>query len=156
MVDVLQLIKQHNRNRLEELERAILQVDQPKFLQAWENYGRQLRAQLMLEREYLYPEIGAVAKAAQATITYLDANLTQTESLANEMSEAAGQDDNGRKGLILSELKKLSEKYIERQEDKLIPLIRQSLSTDEREELSQVFQDALEEFFRAEQVECAV
>lgn len=155
-MDVLQLIKQYNRDNLAQLGLVAQELGTTNFKSFWQKYRRQLLAQVMIEREYLYPEVAVVSKTAQTTIAQLEVNLTQLEQLVQELDTDLADPSRSEHERIAERLTSLVRSHIEKQEEKLIPLIRQSMSTEEREELSQVFQDALEDFMNSERMECAV
>jgi len=155
-MDVLQLIKQYNRDNLAQLGLVSQEIGTANFKTFWQQYRRQLLAQVMIEREYLYPEVAVVSKTAQATIAQLEANLVQLVKLVKQLDAALVEANLSEYQGIAEQLGLLVQGHVAKQEDKLIPLIRQSMSTEEREELSQVFQDALEDFLNSERMECAV
>ncbi|MFW7378134.1 MAG: hemerythrin domain-containing protein [Oligoflexus sp.] len=155
-MDVLQLIKQYNRDNLAQLGLVAQELGTTNFKSFWQKYRRQLLAQIMIEREYLYPEVAVVSKTAQTTIAQLEANLVQLEQLVQELDAALADSNHNAHQILAERLTCLVRGHVEKQEEKLIPLIRQSMSTEEREELSQVFQDALEDFMNSERMECAV
>lgn len=155
-MDVLQLIKQYNRDNLAQSDLLAQELATEKFTDFWQRYRRQLLAQVMIEREYLYPEVIAVAKGAASTIAQLEANLACMVRLTADLDQAMLGQDEAKRRELAEQLIELVRRHVEKQEDKLIPLIRQSMSTEEREELSQVFQDALEDYINSERMECAV
>jgi hypothetical protein len=151
-MDVLQFMKEVNRQSLE-LTRDALAVRQgSRSVELMAKLKRQLKGQILLERDYLYPEVAAATPASGNLLTRLETSLNSLEGRVNQWLAASSADDNR----YLTGLHDALGSHIGLQESKLMPQIRQALSTEEREELSQVFQDAYEDYLSSEPIGCAV
>lgn len=132
-MELLELLKRAHRQVTTGLDQLANSVDgQPAF----ENLQAVIREQLRVERDYIFAEVSDGSRATTNTLKALEAQQsTILEKL--DLSEVTPES--------LMNLKQLILKYFAAVQDRLLPLVRQLLSTSEREELAQVVADALEE-----------
>lgn len=140
-MDVLQLLKNELKERQSDVSAFI---DGPSAHQNWSQIARHLKAHLTLELEYLLPELAAVSPKQDAALQRLETDLVglrmQLDSLGLDLNPEtvkvmAFRDALTRHGQLI--------------EDRILPLMRQRISTADREELYDALQDAKQDIIRS-------
>jgi hypothetical protein len=139
-MDVLQLLK----NELKERQNEVGAFMEGSSLQEWPQTARHLKAHLTLELEYLLPELAAVSPKHDTALQRLEADLMALRLHLNRM----GLDQNPSPASVL-ELRDALDRHVFLIEDRILPLMRQRISTADREELYDALQDAKQDIIRA-------
>lgn len=145
-MDILQLIKATNKEILDRLNSVAEAYDtdpQGEFLCKWANLYSFVHMQLKIKSEYLYPEVSVISPHLAKKSQQLELSLDQLRGLLESQSQNISVGD---KKVDLKLLNQVFVQHFETEESGLIPGMRQKMSTEEREELSQVFQDAVDEW----------
>lgn len=143
-MDVLQYLKADHeaiRTALEQLGRAeAVKLRRTQL----DELAKQIQIHLVLERDYLYPEIAGLFVGAEAQI---DAGLAQAavivkrlKSLQKIVETSATAQDGWVKRF--QELRDAVHKHFDNEEQLLLPKLRIAIRTEDREDLGQVFLDA--------------
>lgn len=135
-MELLELLKRAHRQVLGRLERVTAATDGQTEIDLLRSL---IKEQLRIERDYIFAEVNDGSRAATHTLKVLE---SQQNAILERLAEVASGDS------VLGEaesLRALLVKYFESVGDRLLPLVRQSLTTAEREELAQVVSDVLEE-----------
>lgn len=143
-MDMLQKIKEKNFIALNAFTALLESADKAD---EWKKVRRQILVSVLLEREFLHPEVADVSKIAKQTVAKLEASLVSLLKLIRGLDDVIQID--------LDQLQSLHTEFslhLELQHDKLLPLIRQHLSTAEREELTHVIEDAFDDYMTAEEI----
>jgi hypothetical protein len=146
-VDVLQFIKTSHDQIREDLGRFLKSDGIKARRSTFESLSGVITTQLLLERDYLYPELPGLFPEAELVVSTGLANGSLIskklklleKSLAKAVKEQAGIE---RK---IEEFSQLLETHFNQQEQSLMPRLRQSMRTEDREELGQVFVDVRED-----------
>lgn len=129
-MDVLQLLKAKHKQVLDmfaaDKADGIAQVEQSKAL---------IEALVTIKRDYLYPELAASGAVNERKLQRFEEAL---QAVASSLPKAAG-DAAGWEALRSRVVSQFND-----EEDILFPSIRQGMSTADREELAQVFEDAMD------------
>ena len=159
-MDVLHVIKsEHDRLRLllTSPQSSQSRSASPKALQqptsgqhdrqsALKEISREVKINLKLEEEYLYPEISGLFAGSGAVLETCMANHSSIRRALDDMTSPSHSQDGDE---VLDELRLLLGKHFETEERVLMPKIRQLIPTQEREDLGQVLLDFKEEALAA-------
>jgi hypothetical protein len=140
-MDVLQLLKNELKERQSDISAFI---DGPSAHQNWAQIARHLKAHLTLELEYLLPELAAVSPKQDAALQRLEADLV---SLRLQL-DSLGLDHNPEIVQVIA-LRDAFTRHGQLIEDRILPLMRQRISTADREELYDALQDAKQDIIRS-------
>jgi hypothetical protein len=140
-MDVLQLLKNELKERQSDVSAFI---DGPSAHQNWAQIARHLKAHLTLELEYLLPELAAVSPKQDAVLQRLEAELVALRLKLDAMGlDQTPEADSVR------ELREALTRHGQFIEDRILPLMRQRISTADREELYDALQDAKQDIIRS-------
>ncbi|MDQ3234446.1 MAG: hypothetical protein M3Q07_21800 [Pseudobdellovibrionaceae bacterium] len=140
-MDVLQLLKNELKERQSDVSAFI---DGPSAYQNWAQIARHLKAHLTLELEYLLPELAAVSPKQDAVLQRLETDLVNLRLQLN----ALGFDNNPKPDQV-TDLRDAMGRHVALIEDRILPLMRQRISTADREELYDAMQDAKQDIIRS-------
>lgn len=140
-MDVLQLLKNELKERQSDVSAFI---DGPSAHQNWAQIARHLKAHLTLELEYLLPELAAVSPKQDAALQRLETDLVALRILLDSL----GLDQNPESTKVI-ELRDALTRHGQLIEDRILPLMRQRISTADREELYDALQDAKQDIIRS-------
>jgi hypothetical protein len=140
-MDVLQLLKNELKERQSDVSAFI---DGPSSHQNWSQIARHLKAHLTLELEYLLPELAAVSPKQDAALQRLETDLVGLRLQLNAM----GLDDNPATEQVV-DFREALNRHGQLIEDRILPLMRQRISTADREELYDALQDAKQDIIRS-------
>lgn len=147
-MDVLQLLKTEIKERLAEL--TLLAEDaQSRALRL--GVLRRLKAYLQLGESYLLPELMELSPKNDALFVRISGDLIQMQESVSALENDPDL-DKGR----LSDLRHRFLEHSQSIEDKILPLMRQKITTAEREELFHVLQDAKQDLMKAAAMEVAI
>ncbi len=138
-MDVLQLLK----NELKERQNDVVNFHENDAGQDWKYVARHLKGHLTLELDFLLPELAAVSPKQDAPLLRLEADLI---ALRQKLSNL-GEDKKPSKDLV-RELREALDRHVLQIEDRILPLMRQRISTADREELYDALQDAKQDIMR--------
>jgi hypothetical protein len=140
-MDVLQLLKNELKERQSDVSAF---VDGPSAHQNWAQIARHLKAHLTLELEYLLPELAAVSPKQDNALQRLETDLValrlQLDAMGLDSNPATTQ---------LTEFRQALTRHGLLIEDRILPLMRQRISTADREELYDAMQDAKQDIVRS-------
>ena len=113
--------------------------------------ARRLLAHLSLERDYLYPEIDGLLAGVGPLVAAGLANGSALQRRTRALSRLAEQPAALQADFVkrLAELRAAVDRHLEQQEQCLLPKLRDSIRTEEREDLGQVFLDIRDELARS-------
>ncbi len=140
-MDVLQIIKADHdsvRNLLFILETA----DAKHRVDLIERLRSELSLHTKIEESYLYPEVADLT--AERLPGFFDFCIANHRTIVRSLElvrKAAASSDEDAFSKSFQSLNKVVSSHFEAEEDQLMPLIRKSVSTPEREELGVVFED---------------
>lgn len=146
-MDVLQFLKISHDHIREDLGR-FLKADGIKSRRAvFDSLVSEITVRLLLEKDYLYPELTGLFPEADVIVTtglangsVLSKKLKILEKLLSKtIKEQAGIEKK------IEEFASLLEAHFNQQEQHLMHKLRQTMRTDDREELGQVFEDVSKE-----------
>jgi hypothetical protein len=140
-MDVLQLLKNELKERQSDVSAFI---DGPTTHQNWSSIAGHLKAHLTLELEYLLPELAAVSPKQDAALQRLETDLV---GLRMQL-DGIGLDDRPPAEQVV-ELRDALARHGQLIEDRILPLMRQRISTADREELYDALQDAKQDIIRS-------
>ncbi len=140
-MDVLQLLKNELKERQSDVSAFI---DGPTTHQNWSQIAGHLKAHLTLELEYLLPELAAVSPKQDAVLQRLETELVNLRM----QLDALGFDDSPETSKV-AELRDALLRHGQLIEDRILPLMRQRISTADREELYDALQDAKQDIIRS-------
>lgn len=140
-MDVLQLLKNELKERQSDVSAFI---DGSSAHQNWAQTARHLKAHLTLELEYLLPELAAVSPKQDAALQRLETDLVALRLQLDRM----GFDENPEPALVV-ELRDALDRHVQLIENRILPLMRQRISTADREELYDALQDAKQDIIRS-------
>lgn len=158
-MDVLHFLKSDHdaiRTGLDRLEKS----DGVKVRRAvLDELARRVQTHMVLERDYLYPEIAELFAGVEALVSIGLANMTQISRrlkvLVKLVSQPVAQQASYPKKL--EELREAVLQHFEHEEQSLLPKLRYLIRTEDREDLGQVFLDVRDELMKApEGAEAAV
>ena len=147
-MDLLQMIKQDHddvRNLVSQFSQATKVADRREL------FGKvkvALQVHTQLEDQYLYPEVEGLFSGSELFVDASMANHRSMKRLMNEIAKSlklpvAEQDS------LPSKIKKLGdiiESHLRLEEDQMMPKVRVLISTQDREDLGEVFQEVREEW----------
>lgn len=143
-MDVLHFLKtQHDL-----LRDGLTQVESADGVKArrtqLEELNRELNVHLLLEKDYLYPELGDLFPGADVLVTAGLASASTISRRAKTLIKLAAKPAAEQEGYSkrLAELKDSILKHFDQEEQSLMPKIRNLIRTEDREDLGQVFIDA--------------
>lgn len=147
-MDVLQLVKnQHGRIRAlcESLQNAEAVTEKRKI---FGQLSALTTVHLRLEADYLFPEVTAVEPSSAK---FVEDSLLRHKHLVNDLKsleKKVNKRPQGSKEALAKSINMLStdlKTHLVVVEDEMLPRIRQSISTQEREDLGEVLMDVLTE-----------
>jgi|GEM_PF-3116641 len=139
-MDVLQLLKNELKERQNDMSSFISGVAG----QSWQQVANHLKAHLILELEYLMPELAAVSPKQDTALQRLEIDLINLKQFLDSL----GMDKKPGHNLLLN-LRDTLDRHVVLIEDRILPLMRQRISTSDREELYDAMQDAKHDIIRA-------
>lgn len=146
-MDVLQFLKLSHDQIREDLGR-FLKADGIKSRRTvFEPLVSEISIRLLLERDYLYPELTGLFPEADVVVTTGLANgsaLSKRLKILEKLLSKTIKEQNGIEKKI-EEFACLLEGHFNQQEQHLMHKLRQTMRTDDREELGQVFEDVSKE-----------
>lgn len=143
-MDILHFLKtQHDLAR-----EVLTRVEQADGIKARRHHlddlTKELTAHLMLEKDYLYPELAGLFAGADALVTVGLANGAligrRLKTLVKLAGKSAAEQDGYDKRL--AELRESMLKHFDLEEQTLMPKVRALIRTEDREDLGQVFAEA--------------
>jgi hypothetical protein len=142
-VDVLQFIKTSHDEIREDLGRFLKSDGIKARRSSFESLSGVITTLMLLEKDYLYPELPGLFPEAELIVSTGLANGSLIskklklieKSLAKAVKEQVGIEKK------IEEFSELLETHFSQQEQSLMPRLRQTMRTDDREELGQVFED---------------
>jgi hypothetical protein len=143
LMDVLQFIKTSHDQIRGDLGRFLGSDGVKARRSAFETLSGVVSFQLMLERDYLYPELPGLFAEADVVVATGLANgsvLSKKLKLLEKTLAKALKDQAGIEKKI-GEFSALLESHFSQQEQHLMPKLRQTMRTEDREELGRVFED---------------
>lgn len=136
-MDILYFLKE----KFDELRSLMLQItDLPKDLQkaaVYEQFLRKISLLNQLEAEYIYPEIRGINPALDLLTVQ---SIKYLEAIQKSLTHSSKQSPQ-----IDLDLVETVKEYICHQESQLMPKLRMTMRTEDREDLGQVVVDAEEE-----------
>lgn len=147
-MDVLQLLKTELKERLAELT-LLAESSQSRTLRL--GIMARLKAYLHLGVSFLLPELVELSPKNEALFTRISADLTCMRDLIADL-DRDDEIDQSR----FQELRLLFTAHSQDIEDRILPLMRQRITTAEREELFHVLQDAKQDLMKAASMEMAI
>jgi len=142
-VDVLQFIKTSHDHIREDLGRFLKSDGIKARRSTFESLAGVITTQMVLERDYLYPELPGLFPEAQLVVSTGLANgslISKKLKLLEKSLAKAVKEQSGIERKI-EEFSDLLENHFVQQEQVLMPRLRQCMRTEDREELGQVFED---------------
>lgn len=146
-MDVLFIIKSHHVELMQAFDQMQAAAGLKPKRAAMDDLARDLQAFLTLEKDYLYPEIedqfagaGTLVVLGQAGGSLIDKRLKAVLKLiAKPVDEQEGLEKR------IGELKEALSAHFDHEERVLMPKLRSSMRTEDREDLGQVMVDAQED-----------
>lgn len=146
-MDVLQYIKASHDQIRGDLGRFLGAEGVKARRAAFETLSNGISFQLMLERDYLYPELPGLFPEAEVVVATGLANGSAIAKklkflekfLAKALKDQAGIEKK------IEDFSASVEAHFYQQEQALMPKLRQTMRTDDREELGRVFEDVRNE-----------
>jgi len=143
-MDVLHIIKtDHDRIR-QVLDSFELLNGVQARRKAFPELSREIETHILLEEGYLYPEIADLFSGSQILVDIgraCHAVISKTmKSLDKALDRPSSEQDLADKRF--AELKEQILKHFQSEEEQMMPRVRQLITTQEREDLGQVFADA--------------
>jgi hemerythrin superfamily protein len=118
--------------------------------QAFESFSKAVQVHMVLEKDFLYPEISGLFPGSDALV---DIALAQSIALAKKLKALSkitlgpGSEQSGYAKRV-AEIKEAVLAHLGSEEAQLLPRMRDLIPTQDREDLGDVFQDALNEIRR--------
>lgn len=112
--------------------------------------ARRVQVHMVLERDYLYPEIAELFAGVDALVAIGLANASQISRRMKVLVKLLGQPASEQAGYPkrLDELRESVLQHFEHEEQNLLPKLRYLIRTEDREDLGQVFMDAQDELMK--------
>ena len=145
-MDVLQLIKEDHDN-IRRLIAALDTAGKVARKTLANSLSRDIQIHLHLEREYLYPEVSGLFPEGEVMVRLSLANHGEILKILKNVETAAGKSPSVQKNFAtyLDSLKAKVEGHFKMEEDNFMPKIRHLISTEDREDLGQVFIEVKDE-----------
>jgi hypothetical protein len=143
-MDVLHFLKTNHDTIRAELARLV-ELDGVKARRAeLDELARAVQMHLVLERDYLYPEVSGLFSGAEALVTAGLAEAAVIEKRLKAITKLAAKPAAEQDGFDkrLDELRAAVIGHFDQEEQMLMPKIRELIRTEDREDLGQVFLDA--------------
>lgn len=142
-MDVLQYIKATHDQIRGDLGRFLSAEGVKARRTAFETLSNEISFQLMLERDYLYPELPGLFPEAEVVVSTGLANgstIAKKLKFLEKLIAKALKDQAGIEKKI-EDFGTTVEAHFSQQEQFLMPKLRQTMRTEDREELGRVFED---------------
>lgn len=145
-MDILSIIKSDH----DQIRRGIATIDGLTGLQArrkaYPALAKEIETHLLLEEGYLYPEVADLFNGSQILVDIGRANHATLTKLLKSLEKALDRPatEQALADKKWTELKEILLKHLITEEDQLMPKVRATISTQDREDLGQVLMDARE------------
>ena len=150
-MDILYLLKTEQEAVLQSLQKFQGSEEAPENLSRWFSaLSRAVRRYLRIDRDFLYLEISEILPNARKLAVAGQQEHTKIEALLRLVSELLQKpgEKSTEIAAALSELCCQVGSHFRYQQEHVIPKMRELIPTQDREDLSEVFRDLLEEWAR--------